>query len=197
MEKNKEVHIAFDLELEQPKTNSQTPDSKLDKERIIQIGWCVFSCDPFEIVATKEYNINVGVPLSAFIKNLTGISDADIKNGVSLLFAYSELYSDIQNFKASRVLKQWGGGDQDCLRAELPVNLEWAFGRSAYNVKHLYQTFAEARGLNRSGGLKKSMRRCNLSFEGRAHGALADAINTARFYNYLMTEFKHGKNGNS
>jgi len=40
------IHCCIDLELEQPYTNHQTPDSKLDKEMIIQVGYVIYEIEP-------------------------------------------------------------------------------------------------------------------------------------------------------
>lgn len=188
--------IAIDLELEQPKSNQQTPDSKLDEEKIIQLGWVVFNNK--EVLKEQRKYVNIGVPLSKFIKDLTKITDEQIASGGTILDAYDELVKDQKEFNTSRVVRQWGGGDMDALRSDLlsnytyhRFNVKWEFGRSGFNVKHLYQAYALVNGLNTSGGLSKCMSRCNLLWEGRGkHDALNDAINTARFYNLLSSKLK-------
>jgi len=181
------THIALDLELEQPKTNPQTPDSLLDEEKIIQVGYVVFKVFPeFEVLQTRSLFINIGIPLSTFIKKLTGITDKQITVGGTIEGAYNKLVFDMQMYKCRRVVKQWGGGDMECLRREVS-GLDWKFGRSGHNVKHMYQTYAEANGLKRSGGLSKSMGQCGLQWEGRGkHNAAIDALNTARFYDFFQ-----------
>jgi inhibitor of KinA sporulation pathway (predicted exonuclease) len=185
-------HIAFDLELEQPKTNHQTPDSVLEDEKIIQIGYVIYSLEPeFHIYKTNCLNINIGVPLSSFIKKLTGISDEDIANGISLNEAVEILKQDAKDFDTKRVLKQWGGGDQSALEKELGKSI--GFGRSGCNIKHMYQVFAEANNINASGGLKKSLSKCGIKFEGSAHNAAADALNTAKMHYFLHKKLKKVK----
>lgn len=190
---NTYTHIALDLELEQPKTRADTTDSHLEHEKIIQVGWTVFTIDPLVILKKQSKFINIGVPLSAFIKKLTGITDKNISSGGTLTEAYDALVQDAIDFKTLRVVKQWGGGDMDCLKKELWLEdplFKWEFGRSGFNVKHVYQMYAEATGKNRSGGLKKSMRKCGLAFDGGAHDASVDAYNTAKFYDFLLRSIK-------
>jgi len=185
-------HIALDLELEQPNTNPQTPDSKLTEEKIIQVGYVIYEIEPeFKVLKKVSSFVDIGVPLSEFIKKLTGISDSDILTGVSIEEAFRELTMDANAFETIRVVKQWGGGDMDCLQREVPEE-KWEFGRSACNIKHMYQVYAEANGQNRSGGLKKSMKRCGLTFEGGAHDAAIDAFNTAKFHTFLHRVMKKG-----
>ena len=185
------THCCIDLELEQPKTNSQTPDSLLNEERIIQVGYVVYQLEPeFKVIKKFSQFVNIGVPLSLFIKQLTGISDENIRSGVTLNEIYGQLVIDQKHYKFSRIIKQWGGGDMDCLKRELP-EVKWEFGHSGCNIKHLYQIYAEANNLNTSGGLSKSMAKCGLVWEGRGkHDALVDALNTAKFHNFLYNKLK-------
>lgn len=187
-------HCCIDLELEQPKNNPQTPDSLLDEEKIIQVGYVIYRLEPsFEVVERVSDFVNIGVPLSDFIKNLTGISDEDVASGTTLEKSYHKLVSLQKKYKFSRIIKQWGGGDMNCLRKELP-NVKWEFGHSGCNIKHLYQLYAEANGLNSSGGLSKSMAKCGLVWEGRGkHNAVIDALNTAKFHHFLYEKLKEEK----
>lgn len=195
-------HIAFDLELEQP-NGFQVTDSSISEPKIIQIGWIVYTCNPFTIIQRRLYNINIGVPISTFIRNLTGITNKEIESGVSLEYAYLKLVEDLKQFGCSRILKQWGGGDDLHLKKEVSCisdialfekEIPWLFGRSAQNVKHLYHSYAEINSLKLNGGLKKSMARCNLKFDGAAHNALTDAINTAVFHEFLISSMNKKTN---
>jgi inhibitor of KinA sporulation pathway (predicted exonuclease) len=190
-------YIAFDLELEQPKTNPQASDSLLDEEQIIQIGWCVYSVNPFTIIDTNKQYINIGVPLSKFITKLTKITNSDLKlYGINLNEAYNLLVSDMKSYKTARGLIQWGGADQDCLRKELPEDINWQFGYSGVNIKHVFQIWARANNINPSGGLSKSLNKCGLKWDGgHKHDALNDAINTARMHDFLYRKLtRKGEN---
>ena len=199
--KEKQPLIAIDLELEQPYTNQQTPDSKLDKSKIIQLGWVVFN-DEKVLKECRRY-VNIGVPLSKFIKDLTKITDEQIAGlGITLAESYADLVADQKEYNTSRVVRQWGGGDMEHLKMEIETETgdspKWEFGRSGFNVKHLYQAYALENGMNTSGGLSKCMARCDLIWQGRGkHDALLDAHNTARFYNLLAGKLKESNNENS
>jgi len=193
--------IALDLELEQPYTNQQTPDSKLDRSKIIQFGWIVFTVEngEYNVLKSQRKYVNIGVPLSKFIKDLTRITDEQIESGGTLLSAYNDLVADQKDFNAIRVVRQWGGGDMEHMRMELDTETvmspqdeyRWEFGRSGFNVKHLYQAYALANGLNTSGGLSKCMARCGLTWDGRGkHDALNDAMNTAKMYAHLENKLR-------
>lgn len=185
------IHCALDLELEQPYTNRQTPDSKLKEETIIQVGYVIYELEPFQIIKSVSDFININVPLSAFIKNLTGITDEQISKGITIEESYEKLRENQKIYDFCRVIKQWGSGDMNALKKEVP-NSPWSFGRSGCNIKHLYQIYAEANGLNRSGGLARSMRNCKLRWQGgQKHNAEADALNTAYFHSFLHERLKN------
>jgi hypothetical protein len=79
----------------------------------------------------------------------------------------------------------------DCVRGELP-DVKWEFGHSGCNIKHMYQVYAEANELKIQGGLKKSMSRVNLRWQGgKAHNALTDALNTAIMHKFLYERLKN------
>ena len=186
----KYIHCCLDLELEQPRS-SRIPDSKLTEEKIIQVGYVIYRVEPeFEPLECVTRFVDIGVPLSTFIKDLTGIRDSDISDGSPLIEIYDELVEKQKEYGFLRVIKQWGGGDMACLRREVPDEAEWQFGRSGCNIKHLYQIYAEKHAMNRSGGLSKCMNRCGLQWEGRGkHNAGTDALNTARFHAFLYSQF--------
>lgn len=173
--------ISLDIEMEQPISNPQTPDSLIYEQEIIQVGFCV-SSPQGEFLESGLYNIHKEYKLSNFIKTLTGISDKDLACGISLDETYLKLCQTRERHNAYRKLLTWGQGDQQQIQKELGVFVPWQFGHSSFNVKHLYQFYAEHNGLNPSGGLKKVCSRLGIKFEGRAHNALTDSIMTAKVY---------------
>lgn len=186
----KRRHIAIDLELEQGKNNPQTPDSKLDAPKIIQLGYVIYEVDPFVVITKKSYFIHLGVPLSAFIKKLTRISDDDLEAGSTLISAYTAMTEDINELNVYTPIKEWGSGDLNALYRELQGHKIQKFG-PACNLKHVHQIWADANRINNSGGLSKSMARIGLLWEGQGkHQADIDALNTARLHNELIVKFK-------
>ncbi len=189
-------HLAFDLELEQPNSNPQTPDSLQSEAKIIQLGWVIYEPKKGEpkFLAKEVRNIKIKTPISAFIKKLTGITDADIENGITIEEAVSELKKSASKFEVSKIAKQWGSGDDWALNREVGFAV---FKGAALNVKHLYSVYAEANNLKFQGGLEtviKDRLKLPNGFEGRPHNALIDATNTARVHNFLLNEFKKGCN---
>lgn len=194
--KERQPLIALDFELEQSYTNPQTPDSKLGLSKIIQFGWVVFTSE--KVLKSERRYVNIGVPLSKFIKDLTRITDDQIASGCTLEDAYADLVADREEFETSRIIRQWGGGDMEHLKMEIGTETidppEWHFGHSGFNVKHMYQAYALANDLNPSGGLSKCLAKCGLIWEGQGkHDALLDAANTAHLYNFLEGTMKNEK----
>lgn len=185
------IRIALDTELEQPFTRHDCPDSLLTEERIIQVGYVVFDDQTGEFLKEVCKEVNIGVPISKFIQKLTGVTSEMVANGTTLKAIIDELHEDVRKFSASRKILTWGGGDQECIMKEIGPEYPWKLGKSAFNVKHLYQLWKEIHGQRPSGGLKKSMNNLNLKFEGKAHNALTDAKNTALIFMELIGRIKY------
>ena len=196
-------YFSADLELEQPWSNHQTPDSLTPREEIISVGICVGDSDG-NILCKKNIYIEYGLELSAFIKQLTGIKNEQLKreNGaMSILEAWAEMVRLQKEFDTSRVILEWGAGDFATIKPlaetqsfsyDSPI-FENPFGRSGLNVKHLHRTWCEANGVNSSGGLAKALGRHGLGFKGQKHDAADDAYNTYRLYLHLMGKMKDKK----
>ena len=188
--------IAIDLELEQPKTNSQTPDSYIDHEQILSLGVCVGD-ENGNVLHRENIFYKYEFPISQFIKNLTGIKEEQVINGVTPLEALQKLIDIREKFDASRVLLEWGSGDYSCVMKESGLSMQNAyFGRSGLNVKHLYRTWCVAHQMSPSGGLKTSINKFVKNstdpankffrFEDRCHDSENDAVATYQFYIKLM-----------
>lgn len=186
-----DYHIALDLELEQPNDGQRVTDSNVEYPEIIQVGWTIFKVLPFDVVKTEEEEVYKDYPLSSFIKTLTGITDEEISEGLSLGVIFNLLNEDRECYNTSRIVKQWGGGDMTEFREALGYPDDWPFGKSGKNVKHLYQDYAIANGIQKSGGLSKCMGKLGLSWQGRGkHRAGVDSLNTAYIYSCLLDKFK-------
>lgn len=188
--------IAIDLELEQPKTNSQTPDSFIDEEKILSLGICVGD-ENGNVVHRENVFYKYEYPISQFIKGLTGIREEQVIDGVTPMEAFQRLVAIRDQFDASRVLLEWGSGDQKTMLAESGVEAKFnPFGKSGLNVKHLYRTWCVAHNISPSGGLKTSINKFVKNsvdpenkffrFEDRCHDSENDAVATYKFYIKLM-----------
>lgn len=190
--------IAIDLELEQPYTNIQTPDSVINVERIIQLGAVVF--DETGILETLCYNIQYPHKLSEFISKLTGIKSETVNNStLSLEDAVNLLKLKREEYGAERNLIQWGAGDTEAIQLEIGKPLyDFGFGRSSINVAHLFKAYSWVNDVSVKGGLKKAFNHFQLKspairFDGNNlgfHNAAFDAAVTALVFNKLLEVLK-------
>lgn len=180
------IRFALDLELEQFPRNSEF------ENRIIQIGAVKFDSKTGKVLDEFCAYINMHKPLSDFIKELTGVTDQDLQGGTDFLTAYRRLVEWTKDCSTHQAVV-WGGGDMWALRKTLlsvAPGEPWAFGYRELDVKALYQAYAEAKGNSLRGGLEKALKKCGMSFDGRAHDAVVDAKNTAKFYCWFVDKFK-------
>jgi inhibitor of KinA sporulation pathway (predicted exonuclease) len=196
--------IAIDLEIEQPKTNPQCPDSETDEEKLIQVGLVVFEIgEEIKVLESVTMFKNYPGKLSSFIKKLTSITDEQVNtstNSVSTILA--EIRNLREKYNTSRQIVEWGAGDKQFLMKESGLNSgefrEYTgLANSTINVKVLFQLYALKKGLKAQGGLGKSLRKVGLEFqatkyEGKqygAHWAESDALNTAIIFNFVINKF--------
>ena len=151
---------------------------------IIQVGTCVgYLDDSFHIENQEGWIIRTDEEIDPKITELTGIKTEDVRgpHSVPLEVAYRGMCKTHQNTGAFINLVTWGGPDGEILRAQLPANLEWRFGRRWIDVKTIYTYECLIRGKHPAGGLSKSMGRMGLKFVGTEHNAVHDAFNTMSF----------------
>jgi len=175
--------LALDLELNQP------------SGKIIQVGVAIGSVkDRFEDYVVRKWYIDPQEPISEFINDLTGITDADIRaeaySHEHVAREISELIKEHKPFTSPIV---WGGGDSSELLAEFCKNhADFPhFGRRWIDVKTFYTYLMLTRGKAPSGGLASAMGYFKLQFRGKAHRADVDAQNTlALFFKLLERQAK-------
>ena len=135
------------------------------------------------------------------ITKLTGIKQEMVDNGMSLYEAYEivrKIHDGVYTLNGKQVRPfrnplTWGGGDSLELLNELNskrtfvdkvlkrniINKDfYCFGRRWIDVKTLFQTYMIDNEKYGQGGLSKSLLKMGLTFKGKKHDALDDAINT-------------------
>jgi inhibitor of KinA sporulation pathway (predicted exonuclease) len=170
--------VSLDLELNQP------------SNKIIQIGYAIGNIVTKEILHQDFIYVNPEERINPFITELTGIADHHVENAVSLETAYELMKNDIAPYECFINPITWGGGDSLFLREQLGFqnNEYFIFGRRWIDVKTLaiHELVKKAGNFNVKGGLGRTMPKFGLTFEGRKHDAMHDAVNTLRLYFKLL-----------
>ena len=188
--------MVLDVELNQP------------SRKVIQIGAAVFNARNAALIERLELYVNPNEPIDPFITELTGITNSDVAGGVTIYEAYNELKRFHAKHKCFRNPMVWGSGVrndsiaiyEDYLKFgdslgenDLDFDTENFMGFRVIDVKTIYQSQAIFENSQYAGGLKDCMKKMGLEFEGEAHRALTDAINTFRIWYHLMRIFHDGK----
>lgn len=180
-------YLALDLEY--------NTDGKNGTEDIIQVGIAIGS--PIYGVFYKQsfypkYE-NKDITLYPFITNLTGITQEQYENNfvsweeiVHQIKIMHEVYTPFVNPVT------WGIGDSyDLIQTVKEQGIDFPFfGRRIIDVKHLFIFIEAANGRAMSGGLRSSMGKYKLKFQGNPHNAMDDAANTLEFYFCLLKRQK-------
>ena len=85
----------------------------------------------------------------------------------------------------------WGGGDSKELLDQLGMDQEdkrWCFGRRWIDAKTLFVSWRFANGLQIQGGLKNACNKIGVKFQGPAHRADLDALNTFHAYRMMLNK---------
>lgn len=163
--------------------------------QIIQIGAVIGDIHTGEIFEKLSLYIDIKTSLYPYITTLTGITDNTlVTKGTTLLEAYNTLAAAHKKWGAHHMAIQWGGGDdlklkQDCLAAGMKEE-DWIFGWRHWDVKTYCQGSQLSRGVSIQGGLKKNCARFGVPFEGPAHDALQDSLNTFNLFHSLLPKLK-------
>lgn len=171
--------LSFDLELNQDPSGA----------KIIEVGACIGDTDTLEVLESYSAFVDPKQPLVEYIIKLTSITQSQVEAGGTLTEAYRGMEALAQQYDCLRMPLVWGIGDGQALRRELPVEVEWSFGRRELDVKAVFQAHEMARGEKVQAGLAKALTRLGLSFKGRKHRAVDDAINTFLIYGELLKRF--------
>ena len=176
-------YFSLDLELNN-KNDGAIP-------KIIQVGVSVGSVVRPDNIKTYSWYLDPQEPVVPFITQLTGIDNQLLKEkAVSHEVVAQELGNIIKENNCFCNPIVWGQGDADELKEEFKQkNIDFPFfGRRIFDVKTLYVFNQIVKGKSPSGGLRKSMISYGLDFVGEPHNAEYDALNTLRFFFYLINK---------
>jgi len=169
--------------------------------KTIQIGVAIYKCKTGELLDRLDTFVNPNEPIQPFITELTTITDRDVQNAPSIKEAYEMVKELHKKHKCFRNPLVWGSGcrnDSQHIHEEANIldkdgNLEPNFmGFRVIDVKTIFQSIQILHNVTVRGGLKDTCERLGIGFEGRAHTALADAMNTFRVWHFLTKQFPQG-----
>jgi inhibitor of KinA sporulation pathway (predicted exonuclease) len=175
---------SVDLELNQP------------SGKIIQIGAVIGDTLTGVISHKLRIYVNPNEPISPTIIELCGITQEKIDSeGIPLDAAYENLKRFHRANTDFMNPITWGGGDSKEIQDQIgeKAREDWCFGRRWIDAK----TMAVSRMIARedkilSGGLKTTMKRYGLKFDGRPHDAQDDAENTFKIYHHMLYLIRTG-----
>jgi len=174
-------YFSLDLEL----------NNKKDKTipKIIQVGIAIGSPLRPENIQSYSWFLDPEEPITPFITELTGITDEIIQEKSVSHEVVAQEFGEL--LKINNVFPNpvtWGQGDAEELKNEFRArNIDFPFfGRRIIDVKTIYVFLEMVNGRSPAGGLSKSMGRYKIPFNGKSHRADVDAVNTLRFYFYLL-----------
>lgn len=189
--------------------NLMTLDAEYNQpsRKTIQIGAAAFDARSGALIEKIEIFVNPNEPIDPFITELTGITDADVSNGMTIVEAYEELKRFHKKHKCFRNPLVWGSGYRndslhiyqeyrEALGLPFDTDIQQTenfMGFRVIDVKTIYQSLMIFLNSEFAGGLDKAMARLGLVFEGKTHNATSDAVNTFRIWFHMMKIFKIGK----
>jgi len=170
-------YCSLDLELNNKK------DGTIPK--IIQVGIAIASpLRPGEIF-TFSWLLNPHEEITPFITQLTGITNEMVQTQSvtheTLAEEIGVLLKENQVFCSPIT---WGQNDNlELLQEFKDRNIHFPFfGHRCFDVKTLHTFTQMVNGRSPGGSLTKSMRSYGIQFQGKAHRADIDALNTLRFF---------------
>lgn len=172
--------ISIDCEYNQP------------SHKCIEIAGAVYDSKSGMLIEKFQTYVNPYEPIQPFITELTQIRDQDVVNAPSIKEAYFMLKEFHKKHQCFRNPIVWGSGvrnDSQMIHQESGVEEDNFMGYRVIDAKSIYQSIQMHNNKEIAGGLEKTCKKLKIGFEGRAHGALADAVNTFRVWFHLVSRF--------
>lgn len=160
--------------------------------KTIQIGAAVYNAVTGLLIEKFETFVNPGEPINPEITTLTTITDMDVKNAPSIKEAYEMVEMIHAAHKCFTNPIVWGSGvrnDSLSIWQEADPGRPNFMGYRVIDAKSIFQSVQMMNNKTVRGGLAKTCVTLGIGFEGRAHTALADAMNTFRVWHFLTKRF--------
>jgi inhibitor of KinA sporulation pathway (predicted exonuclease) len=171
--------------------------------KTIQIGAAIYDVRSGACHDHLDLYVNPYEPITPEITHLTGITDKHVEKAPDIIEAWQILKEFHKKHKCFRNPLVWGSGvrnDSSALHEEYNAfqhlqDANWRteenfMGFRVVDAKTLYQSLMLFENRGYAGGLKESMKKLGLEFEGTAHNALTDARNTWKIW-YYLTRLAH------
>lgn len=166
--------IVLDLE-----STCEEGGQRRENTEIIEIGGCILNIKTLDISNKFSYIIKpTKYKISRYCTNLTGITQEDVDDGISLREALDDMKETYKIRK--RPFSAWGDYDRDMLQLECEAKgIKYPFSSAFINIKALFPILFQ---LKESCGVKGALDLLNLKFEGQEHSGCDDAYNTAKIF---------------
>lgn len=162
---------------------------------LIEIGAAVFKAHTGELIETFQVFVKTkDGSVSPYITELTGITSKDLENGVSPQDAYALLKDFHRKHRCFMNPIVWGSGtrnDSSTIHEQSGTDEMNFMGFRVIDAKTLWQSRQMILNGRVAGGLKTCCENLGIKFDGRAHRALDDAINTFKVWHKLSSYFKN------
>ena len=138
-------------------------------------------CEKFQMYIKPQYNT-----ITPKVSELTGIKDKTVAD----CGGFSDVINGFRIWAGEDPVRfySWSNTDRNVLMSEIILklgedsNIADFYGRHWIDLQRIYQ---RVMGFKKSMGLSNALGTLMISFKGKEHGALADAINTAEVMKVL------------
>lgn len=174
------------VDLECTCDNSENPKISRQEMEIIEIG-CVIADYDGNVIAEFDRFIKpvINPILTDFCKELTTITQEQVKSGVTLPQAINELLVFLKEYSVE-TWGSWGGFDKNQVIREyalknFPVPQEFV----SLNHINLSYRYTQKNNLKKS-GVRKSLNRHHIKFVGTPHRGIDDVKNIAKLLPFIF-----------
>ncbi|KAM3136139.1 hypothetical protein pb186bvf_011761 [Paramecium bursaria] len=181
--------IVIDYEATCFQDEDNLPQKKRRAQEIIEFPAVVYDINNLKVVKEFHHYIKpVEVPiLSEFCTDLTGISQEQVDNGISIQQA-CELFEIFSQGLHRCIVLTCGDYDMNVLKKEATrKKFEYSNNLKYYiNIKKVFPKELRDPNSNRDPGMVEMLQNCNLALLGKHHSGIDDARNITRICEFLI-----------